>query len=187
VREEAHFSWDAVEVGDDDRTLVLKSIHSPMVWSDDDAWFNGGRADVSYGEDALGVLLWLSECRRDDPGAARADDASREVPIALDEPVAGRVPYDGCYRLVEPKGPGQGRSKPCRWEKVQVAGPSTLVVYWHGGMGQLDRIAAEVADDAVFITVLEEWASRMAGRSKAALVHLEEPLGERRIRRGQAR
>jgi hypothetical protein len=132
------------------------------------------------------VLLWLAECKRDDPGAARGNDPSREVRIVLDQPLAGRVPYDGCYGLVEPAGRGQGRSGPCRWDKVQIAGPSSLVVYWFGGMGQLDRVEAEHTDDSVFITVIEERARRMAGRSKAALVHLDEPLRGRQVRRGTA-
>jgi hypothetical protein len=133
------------------------------------------------------VLLWLPECRPDDPDAARADDRGREVRIALDEPLGGRVPYDGAYRLVKPEGPGEQRSGSNRWEKVQIAGESTLVVYWHGGVGALDRVDVQLADDAVFITVIEQWARKMAGRSKAAIVHLDEPIAGRRIRRGTAR
>ena len=93
-----------MEVGDDDRTLTLRSIHSPAHWSDPSAWFNGGRADVTYGEEAVRVLLWLPECRRGDPGAARTDDPSRVVAITLDEPLRGRIPYDGVYDLVSPNG-----------------------------------------------------------------------------------
>jgi hypothetical protein len=69
VRDEAHFSWD----------------------------------DVAVGDEAVRVLLWLNECRSGDPGAARADDRSREVRIELEEPLAGRVPYDGVYKLVRPE------------------------------------------------------------------------------------
>jgi hypothetical protein len=185
VRDEAHFSWDEVEVGDDDRSLVLRSIHSPSVWSDPDAWFNGGRADLRYTDRAVGVLLWLPECRRDDRGAARADDPSREVRIALAEPLAGRVPYDGSFNLVEPQGPATGHSDPTVWEKVQVAGPATLVVYWSGAAsGPLDRIDVEQTDTVVHLTVLEQSVGKLAGQSKAAIVQLDEPLAGRKIRDG---
>jgi hypothetical protein len=183
VREEAHFSWDDVEVGEDDRALVLRAIHSPHVWSDDDAWFNGGRADLSYGDEAVRVLLWLKECRRDDPGAARADDPSREVTIALDKPLSGRVPYDGAFDLVDAEG-GAGRVETEAWSKVQVVGPSKLVVYWHGGMAALRRIDVKYDPQAITLTVMEEPPGRMAGRSRAAIVHLDEPLAGREIRDG---
>src|SRR5205085_8392057 len=130
------------------------------------------------------VLLWLTECRADDPGAARADDHTREVRVELEEPLAGRVPYDRVFGLQEAE--HSGRGKPARWEKIQLAGPSTLVVYWHGGIGPLDRVDVHYTQDAVEVTVLEEPAGKMAGRSSAAIVRLNEPLGGRRIRRGQA-
>src|SRR3954452_8039583 len=73
------------------RSLVLTGIHTPAHWSAGDDWFNGGRADVWYSDEAVRVLLWLSECRRGDTGAARPNDPSREVRITLEEPVAGRA------------------------------------------------------------------------------------------------
>jgi hypothetical protein len=95
------------------------------------------------------------------------------------------VPYDAAYGLREAEGSGRGR--PTRWDKVQVAGPSTLVVYWHGGIGPLDRVDVRYTQDAVEVTVLEEPARKMAGRSSSAIVRLDEPLAGRRIRRGQGR
>jgi hypothetical protein len=185
VPEEAHFSWDKVEVGDDDRTLVLRSIHSPMVWSDDDAWFNGGRADVSYEDEAVGVLLWLRECRRGDTGAAKADDPAREVRIELEEPLGGRIPYDGAYKLVTPQGRGKHPSDPMPWTKVQAWGESTLVVYWHGAaLYPLDRVDVKLTGAKAVITVFEQPAGRLAGGSKCAVVCLDEQLGDRQIRDG---
>ena len=182
---EGHFSWDEVEVGDDDRTLTLRKIHPPARWSDPSAWFNGGRADVSFGDEGVRVLLWLPECRRGDPGAARQDDPSREVRITLDEPLRGRVPYDGVYGLVEPEGPGKRRSDEQRWNKVQVVDDRTLVVYWFGAAHYpLDRVDVDYGRRAITLTVLEQPAGRLAGGYKAALVRLDEPIAGRKIKDG---
>jgi hypothetical protein len=179
VTEDAPFSWDEVEVGQDDRTLTLRAIHSPPVWSAPDVWFRFGRAQVSYEARAVRVLLLLEECGADEPGAYLADDPAREVEVVLDEPLAGRVPVDGGYRFVEPEGAGRGRSEAVQPIKVQQAPPSSLVVYWLGGMAPLDRIDVDERDDAVVLKVWEQPVGKLAGVSKAARVDLARPLGER--------
>jgi hypothetical protein len=185
VRDEGHFSWDEVEVGEDDRSLLLKSIHTPAHWGDPDAWFHGGRADIAYGEEAVTLLLWLAECREHHLDAARADDPSRQVRIKLDEPLAGRVVVDGVHKLVVPQGGTGRRPDPIRWTRVLVWDPYTLIVYWFGALhGPLDRIDVELGNRAVKLTVLEQPVGKLAGQDKAAIVRLEEPLAGRKVQHG---
>jgi hypothetical protein len=161
------------------------SIHSPGAWSNSAGWYNRARADVSYADEAVSVLLYLSECRSEDPGAARTNDPSREVRITLDESLAGRVVIDGVHGLVVPEGPLVRRSDPTRWQRVDRWDAKTLVVYWFGGASHpLDRIEAEFDEGALVITVLEQGAGRLAGMEKAAIVRLDEPVGDRVLRDG---
>jgi hypothetical protein len=174
-----------VELGSDDRTLTLRSIHSPPNWSDADAWFSGGRADVWYEDEAIRVLLWLRRCGPTDAGAARTNDPAREVEIVLDEPVAGRVVIDGVHGLVAHEGPLARRSVAKRWSRAYPWDPERVVVYWFGGASMpLDRIEIEYGDDALTLTLFEQSGGRLAGVYKATIVHLAEPLGAREIRDG---
>ena len=174
-----------MELGSDDRTLTLRSIHSPPRWSDADAWFNGGRADVWYEDEAIRVLLWLRTCGPAEVGALRTNDPAREVEITLDEAVGGRVVIDGVHGLVVPEGPLSRRSAPIRWMRLQPWDQSRLVVYWFGGASHpLDRIATDFTDDAVVLTLYEQSGGRLAGMYKAAIVRLDQPLAGREVRDG---
>jgi hypothetical protein len=131
------------------------------------------------------VLLWLHDCRRGDPGAMRTNDPGREVEITLDEPVGGRVVFDGVHGLVVPEGPLARRARPIRWMRVQPWDEERLIVYWFGGASHpLDRIETDFTDDALVLTLHEQSGGRLAGMSKAAIVRLDEPLGGREIRDG---
>jgi hypothetical protein len=134
------------------------------------------------------VLLWLRRRRRGDTGAMRTNDPAREVEIALDEPVADRVVFDGVHGLVVPEGPLERRSEPIRWMRVQLWDAQRLIVYWFGGASHpLERIVTEFTEDALVLTLHEQRGGRLAGMSKAAIVRLDEPLDGREVRDGAAR
>jgi hypothetical protein len=186
---EDHFLWDEVRVGEDDRTLILTGVHDPPWASAPGTVWAFSRVDVKEMAEAVSVVVNLAERRRGDPDALPANDPRREVPVVLERPLGGRVVFDGCARLVEPEPRSAARRESAAWDRVCLAGPRTVVVYWHGGPSSpLDHVSLEWTDDTLFLTVWRYGGGgRMIGQYQATIVHLDRPLGDRRIADGTSR
>jgi hypothetical protein len=189
LENEDTFAWDEVRVGDDDRSLVLSGVHDPPWASAPGTVWAFSRVHVKETPEAVSVRLDLVERAKGDPGALPANDARREVPVLLERPLGGRVVVDGCAHLVEPQPKPGSPPKADLWHRVRQAGPQTLVVYWAGGpFFPLDHVALEWTDDTLFVTVWRYGGGgRLSGQYQAAIVNLDQPLGDRRIADGASR
>jgi hypothetical protein len=180
---EQTFAWETVSVGHDELSLTLGGVHSSPWASSSGTWWAFSRAIVKETDAVVCVRLFLVERPPGTPGAMRSGDPRRQIPVALECPLRGRVVVDGCATLVEAHPRGTRPPKPDAWHRIHQAGERTLVVYWRGGRSfPLDHVSADWRDDALFVTVwVYGGGGRLAGAYYATVVHLDRPVGGRRI------
>jgi hypothetical protein len=178
-------AWDEVSVGEDDRTLTFSGLH-PTPWArSPGSWWVFSRAITRFHDDAVSVCIRKLRRPAGTPGAALEGDPEHSVQVVLSEPLRGRAVVDGRATLSRPE-PSEGvRAERQRWERVCVQG-DWLVVYWHGlAVYPLDHVSLEWTDDELRVAVWNAGRpGKLAGRYRVAVVPLDRPLGDRKIRRG---
>jgi hypothetical protein len=141
-------------------------------------------AEVEATDEAVSVRVLLVEQHGPATGALRFDDPARRVRVVLDEPLRGRPVVDGCARLVAPR-PDPAQPPILEpFHRLRRADERTLIVYWRGGpYVPLDHVSTEWRDHSLLLGVwLYGGMAPASGAYEAAIVRLDRPLGDRKIR-----
>jgi hypothetical protein len=180
---EQAFAWEEVSVGADDQSLTLRRVHSAPFRSSSGTRWAFSRAIVEETDDAVCVRVILVERAPGTADAMRSGDPRRQVPVVLERPLAGRVVVDGCARLVRAQPRRTKPPKAAAWHRVRRADDHTLIVYWHGGPSfPLDHVSTGWESDKLVVTVwVAGGGGRLAGAYYATIVHLDRPIGARRV------
>jgi hypothetical protein len=178
---EETFAWDHASLSEDGRAVTLSGIHAPPWWSPESSWWSFDRAEIDETEMAVSLLLWMRQRRPREVGARQVTDPDQRITVPLPTPLAGRVVIDGNARLVAPTGERGRSSEPQPWDRVVRADDRTLVVYWVGWNRPHDTVEVEPRDKQLVLTVWQRAGGRASGHYWAAIVHLDEPAGDRTI------